>query len=159
MQGISAYLLQVTAAAVICGIFKSLLGKKGGATGLVRLLCAVFMTVTVLSPLTNLDVAGWFTNFTEYGTLAQTVVEDAKLSAERELASDIKQRTEAYILDKAKSFGMTVNVEVAVTAGTVPMPSGVRIIGPVAPYAKARLSSWLQEEMGIPLEDQEWANS
>ena len=89
MQGVSAYLLQVTAAAVICGIFKSLLGKKGGTAGLVRLLCAVFMTVTVLSPLTKLDVAGWFTNFTEYGTLAQTVVEDAKPSAERELASDI----------------------------------------------------------------------
>lgn len=159
MQGISAYLLQVTVAAVICGVFKSLLGKKGGAAGLVRLLCSVFMTVTVLSPVTKLNVTDWFINFTEYGTLAQAVVENAELTAERELASSIKQRTEAYILDKANSFGLTVTVEVTVTTGAVPVPSGVRITGAVAPYAKARLSSWLQEEMGIPLEDQEWVNS
>jgi hypothetical protein len=159
MERIGAYLLQVTAAAVISGVLKTIVGQKGSAASLVRILCAVFMALTILSPLTGIDPERWSVRFTDFGDDAQAVVEDAKLTVQKELATDIKKRTEAYILDKAKSFGVTISVEVSVSSESVPVPTGVRIAGAVPPYTKERLSLWLREELGIPLEEQEWANS
>ena len=159
MERIGAYLLQVTAAAVICGVLKTIAGQKGSTASLVRILCAVFMALTILSPLTGIDPERWNVSFSDFGDDAQAVVEDAKLAVQKELATDIKERTEAYILDKAKSFGLAVSVEVSVSSESIPAPTGVRITGAVPPYAKERLSLWLREELGIPLEEQEWANS
>lgn len=159
MERIGAYLLQVTAAAVICGVLKTIVGQKGTTASLVRILCAVFMTLTILSPLAGIDPERWSVSFADFGDDAKAVVEEAKLSVQKELATDIKERTEAYILDKAKSFGMAISVEVSLSSERIPTPSSVRITGAVPPYAKERLSLWLREELGIPLEEQEWANS
>ena len=158
MERIGAYLLQVTAAAVICGILKTIVGQKGSTASLVRILCTVFMALSMLSPLVGIDQGRWDVSFSNFGDDAKSVVEGAKLTAQKELSTDIKKRTEAYILDKANSFGVTTSVEVFVSPEDLPVPTGVRITGAVPPYTKERLSIWLREELGIPLEEQKWVN-
>lgn len=159
MYRIAAYLLQVTAAAVICGTLKTISGEKGANAQLIRILCGIFMAITILSPLKGFDLEWWKADFTDYRGQAQSVIEDVKTSVGNELAESIRFHAETYILEKAKSLGVTPQVEVFVSLDTVPVPTGVRIIGPVPPYARGRLSSWICEELGIPMEEQEWVNS
>lgn len=159
MHSVASYLLQVTAAAVVCGTLKMVVGTKGSTASLIRIFCAVFMAVTILRPITGIDMERCFTDFTNFDMEAQNVVDEAKLSIGKELSEDIKKRTEAYILDKAGSYGVQISAEVWVSSDTTPVPVRVRICGPVPPYAKERLSTWLRDELGIPLEEQEWGNS
>ena len=71
----------------------------------------------------------------------------------------IKEETEAYILDKAASLGVTLSVEVMVEDGNVPRLSGVQLSGQVSPYARQQLSTWISNDLGISKENQKWIGS
>ena len=55
MDSIRQYLLSITAAAVICAIINALSGKKGTTSAVVKLLSGLFLTLSVISPLLNLE--------------------------------------------------------------------------------------------------------
>ena len=73
--------------------------------------------------------------------------------AEQELRRIIIARTQTYIMDKAASFGVTVDVEVVLNEYT---PQSVILKGSVSPGAKAQLTAWITENLGIPKEAQQW---
>ena len=58
MEGIREYLIQVTAAALICGIINTIVGKKGSVAATVRVMTVILMTVTMASPLVKLRISG-----------------------------------------------------------------------------------------------------
>ena len=68
----------------------------------------------------------------------------------------IKARTQAYILDKARSLDVALTVEVFLDDATIPAPCGVRIEGAISPYAKKVLSQMMKDDLGIPPEEQIW---
>ena len=53
------------------------------------------------------------------------------------------------------SFQAPMDVEVILNHDDTPVPAAVIMKGSVSPYAKQILSSWLQDEMGIPRENQQ----
>ena len=156
MEQIRQYILSVTASAVLCGIISGLLGKKGTTAAIGRLLCGIFLAITVLKPLMTLSISE-ITSFTDSYTA------DARAAAEsgEELANDamgdiIMQQTQAYILDKADALGVSVSVEVQLSKDTPPIPESVTISGSISPYQRKQLSSLLEEDLGIPEENQVW---
>jgi hypothetical protein len=72
------------------------------------------------------------------------------------MAERIIQQTQAYILDKARSLDAELTVEVFLGDGTIPVPIGVRLEGNISPYARKLLSQMLQDDLGIPAEEQIW---
>ena len=56
MEGIKAYVLSVTAGAILCGLVTSLSGKKGVQKGVIRLLTGAFLIVTVIAPLAKVKI-------------------------------------------------------------------------------------------------------
>lgn len=47
MESIRQYLLSITAAAVICSLITGIMGKKGTYAAIVRMLCGLFMAITM----------------------------------------------------------------------------------------------------------------
>ena len=70
------------------------------------------------------------------------------------LSAIIEDRTEAYILDKAKQLGLACRVEVTAAVGEsgIPLPDRVVIGGP---YSR-ELAVCVEEEVGIPAEKTIW---
>lgn len=156
MDEIRAYLLRITAAALLCGILTKILGKKGMLTTTVKLITGVFMALTVVGPLVSirLDTLDEFTEGISYD--ASAAVAEGEISAMETMSEIIKQQTQAYILDKAETLGAQLSVEVILSEDTPPVPCAVRITGKISPYGKSVLSAYINDDLGIGVEDQIW---
>lgn len=157
MDGIRKYLLLVTAAAVACAMVSTLMGKKGGTAAVIKMLCGLFLTFCVISPIVNLERID-FSMFTD------SLSENAALAASsgETMAADaigdiIKTRTQAYILDKAASMDLDIAVEVILDSANPPQPCAVVIQGAVSPYAKEVMSQYIADNLAIAKEDQQWS--
>lgn len=156
MDGIREYLISVTAAAVLCGILKSLIGEKGNSAAHVRLICGIFLALTVIRPLKEL-------NLRDFSLLPAGLMEEARATSgegeeyTRQAKEDlIKQQCEAYILDKAQTLEASIQVEILISQEGEPIPAGSIITGNLSPYARNQLSKTLEKDLGIPQEDQKW---
>lgn len=135
---------------------QTLVGKKGSCAVLVRLIGGLFLTFTVIAPVADIDLDAVFDapwDFQEQGSAAAVY---GQQMAQEEMASIIKRKCEAYILDKAEAYQTQLEVEVTLNQDEIPIPCSVRLQGNASPYAKASLQQWLQEDMGIPKENQVW---
>lgn len=153
MEQIKGYLISVTAAALICGAVSTLIGKTGSTSKLIKLLCGLFLTATVIKPVAELKLDEIYA-FTEQLELSSNLaVSNGEEMASDEMKRIIKEKTEAYILDKAKVLGADVEVEVMLADM---IPAGVCIEGEVAPFARTSLSACISQDLGIPPEEQIW---
>lgn len=156
MQAIGQYLLSVSGVAILCSILLRLLEGKGGDAALVKMLCGIFMTLTVVSPFTQVRISDFANLLPDITTDAEAAVADGELNAKNALAACITERLEAYILDKAAGMDVALTVEVELTGDTIPFPKCVRLSGDVSPYAKSRLQSMIANDLGIDKENQLW---
>lgn len=156
MDFMGQYLLQLTAAGLIGGGVRRLLPEKGTAAAVGRLLTGLFLAFTVIAPLKSLSLPPWEQGLDDLRRQAQVWVDSGTESAAQALRAGIKQRTQAYILDKAAAYGCQITVEVSLSEDPIPVPAAVWIQGNVAPYAKGRLETMLTEELGIAKEAQQW---
>lgn len=156
MESIRQYILSVTAAAVICGIISALLGKKGTTGAIGKLLSGIFLAMVILRPLGKISLSD-LTEFTDsYAFQANCIAQEGESLANEALADIIKERTQAYILDKADALGVSVSVEVQLSRGTPQLPETVTVRGAVPPYQRRQLMDVLENDLGIPEEKQIW---
>lgn len=156
MEEIRGYVLGIFCAAMICAVAKMLIGKEGPVAGAVCMAAGVFMILSVVRPWTTLKMPDWDLMAEGYTQQAQEICTQAQIQAQDALRVSIKQRTEAYILDKAESLGAQLVVEVSVEGAEIPVPGAVRISGRITPYAKQMLETMLTQELGIEPEEQTW---
>lgn len=156
MEGFGAYILSVVASAVICGSVRAFFDKKGASDTLIRSVCGIYMAFILIAPLKNVDFSVYADYFSGFNEEADAVVnrgEEMALSYQREI---IKERIEAYILDKAVSLGAEVSVFVTLSDTAPPKPIKISVKGAVSPYVKSVLKAYLKEQFGIPEEAQTW---
>lgn len=152
MTAVKGYILSVTAAAMVCAIVSRLAGKNGTGT-IIKVLSGLFLTLTVLKPLVQLEINRVSFIAETFHEQAEEAAAYGELASKKMLDGIITEELQAYILDKAKEFGVEPEVELELTDG---IPSGIRLSGNVSPYSRSQLSQWLREELGIPLEAQFW---
>ena len=114
------------------------------------------MAFVVISPLKQIrlgDYIGFYDSFLYDAQAASAIGEQ---QTEDALADIIKQRSEAYILDKAQAMGVNLDVEITLSRDDLPVPVSARIGGTVSPFIKLRLQRLLTEELGIAKENQLW---
>ena len=150
------YLMKLIAAAILCAIATGLAGGETGAGKVVRLMASVFMVATILSPLVRLEL-------TDLDGLLEGISADASAAAaagengaRESMAQIIKSETEAYILDKAESYGAQLAVEVTLTDSGIPTPVSVTLRGQFSPYARQQLTRLIEEGLEIGQEEQTW---
>ena len=155
MNSIKAYVLRIIIVAVVCSITSSLLKEKTASGKMVNLLCGILMAITILSPIVSISFRNVTDFYYDISTNAERYVNDGKTAAQEEAANIIKSQTEAYILDKAKSMGLEVAVEVELDDDDS-IPCGVIITGAISPYLKGVLAAYIEETIGISKENQQW---
>ena len=156
MTDLRSYFLSVISAALITAIVRRLMGDKGSAAAVCKLMSGLVLTFTVLSPLVNLNLSGMngFTDAYAYDA-QQAVTFGTQISADA-LEKSIKEKTEAYILDKAKQYDAELSVQVMLTDETIPKPKSVVISGNISPYAKNALQNIIRTDLGVDKEYQIW---
>lgn len=146
------YLLSVTCAAFLCAIIRSVAGEKGQ----IRLLCGIFLGITVIRPLGQIRLSDYLPASGELSAQAALAAQSGEEYSYRSMADIISDRTEAYILDKASDWGVSLRVEVTAEGDVIPAPVSVRIWGNVSPYIKGLLQDMIQTDLGITTEAQIW---
>ncbi len=150
------YILRIIAAAILCALVKSFAGKSSAVNAILKTICGVFLTLTILSPIVHFN----FTTITDqidfFSSDAQRSVEAGVQLTDSSLRSSIKQQTEAYILDKAASLDAALTVEVTLSGDELPTPCSVILEGRISPYAKSRLAELISDDLGISKENQTW---
>ena len=156
MEALGKYILSVTAAAILFGILQSFISSKSSCGVLLKLIGGLFLTFTIITPIADVNIDALFDtswDFTVQGTAAAAQGQEI---AQEEFQGIIKQKCEAYILDKAEAYHAQLEVEVTLNQDDMPIPTAVRLQGSVSPYTKTSLQQWLEEDMGIPKENQVW---
>lgn len=155
MTGIQSYFLSVIAAGLVCSILQSLAGKNGTGGAVLKLTAGIFLSLTVLGPVVRLNFDHLFLSTEQFLQSASQAAGEGEKIAEETMSSIIMERTEAYILDKAKSMGVSLCVSVTLSPDTL-APVRVELDGAVSPYAKMRLQEMISDELGISKENQIW---
>jgi len=156
MSSIREYLLGIVAAAILCAIVSQLAGRDGFLGSAVKLITGVFMLIALVSPVMKLRIRMPSEIFTDISQQADQITTSAVDSAQESVSAIIKEQTQAYILDKAKSYGLDMSVEVTLSDAQIPEPISVKLSGKVSPYNKKILSEVIEKDLGIPTEAQIW---
>lgn len=156
MDDIRQYALSVTAAAVFCGILSSLLTESKTKT-LIHLVFGIFLSIAVIRPFTNIDISCISEFPSLFSDIAQPPVADGENMAELAVADIIKEETEAYILDKAAELNADIQAEIILSDDDPPVPFAAKLYGKTTPYVRRQLQIFLQSELGISKENQQWS--
>ena len=158
MDAVRRYLFSLCAAALLCSLVRALV-PKGRMKSICSLLCGMLLAMTALSGL-----AGWaLEDVAEELSRMRIAAEEARTGVEirnREaLQAIIKQKTEAYIWDKAQELGLAVAIDVTVAEdASYPYPAAVRITGSFSEMQRQSLTRYIEENLAIGKEQQTWTN-
>ena len=153
MDGARQYILSLTAAALFCVILTGIVGKKGPFSNIMGLLIGVFMAVVLIRPVLDIHIQSPERFLDELHTSAQEAVAMGLETAEEELETGIKERLTAYIQAEAQNLGCDLDVDLSLEEN---LPQQVTLMGAISPYAKSKLSAWLEKNLQILPEDQVW---
>ena len=153
MDGLRQYVISVTSAALICSILLGLM-QKGPAKELIKLLCGLFPAFTVIRPLSQLDIDALIDFSWPYTQEAEEAAAVGEDLARKTMAGIIKAESEAYILDKAA--GLNAELAIDITISDAQVPVSAEICGEVSPYARQKLETILETDLGITKENQIW---
>ena len=154
IDSIRSYMITVMSAAAICTVINKITEKQGAVSAVIKIISGLFLAISVLSPVLNISfepVWEYFDNIHEESSYISDVG-IAEVNTEKE--GIIKSTLEAYILDKAKTLGLSIEVTMELNNEMIPV--GVKIHGSASPYAKRQLEAFIADTLGIPKEDQSW---
>ena len=155
MRALAEYIISVSAAALICGILNSMM-LKGTAKEVLKLVSGLFLAFCVIRPVSDIRLP-------ELADIGESIREEAAsaVTAGEEMAMDsardsISEQLEAYILDKAASLGLDIQVEVFLTQDETFLPESVTVRGSGTARQKKELMEEITDALGITQEDITW---
>ena len=156
MGDIRQYLLTIITAAIICAVVNTIMENKGTITAITKMLTGLFLTVAVVSPLVSVQLSDFSGYVRGLDAAANEAVSRGEEMAQNATAAIIIEKTEAYILDKAASLELNIEVEVRLSSTNPLTPETVYLKGSISPYAKECLRQYISNDLGIPGENLIW---
>lgn len=156
MDSIREYLITVIAAAIICSVSSILISKNTTNAAIIRLLTGIFLSITVISPLANIQLTDLTTYYSNIQSDSETLIAQGENAAAAAAGDIIKERIETYVITKAAAMDVSVTAEVEITGTDPPQPASIKITGTVPPYKKSVLQTLITDELGIPEANQMW---
>ena len=156
MGAMGRYILGIGAAALIIAILTGMTDRKSATGTLIRMVFGLFLAIVAIKPVANLNY-DYLEGFVyRYDSAAEAAATNGMKLAEEARLELIKEKAEAYILDKARLYGLKLSVQVTLSQGEIPEPDSVTICGEASPYARTKLTAAIADELGIPKERQVW---
>ena len=154
MESIRQYILSVICVVFLCGVAQIFVSDSKNT--LVRFASGLIITAAVLSPVLNADDFSMDLFFDEISANSEWVVKEGELAALRTTSEFIKEKTESYILDKARELDTQITVDVKLTDDQMPVPTEITVCGNLSPYVKRQLSDQIRNDLGIDEGNQIW---
>lgn len=155
MEALRSYGLSLICGAMICGIFTGIV-QDGLFQKQIQLLCGLFLALTIVKPLVQLDLPSLDGLLEPFGTAAEEAAADGVIIYQQAIAQSIQEEAEAYICSKASALEADLCVRVSLRDDTPPVPNRVILEGEISPEKMDALQTILEEELHIPKERQTW---
>lgn len=157
-EALRTYLLSVVAACLLSASLMALV-PKGAVHRTLSFLCGLIVILAAIGPVAKIN----FSRMSQELSRVQIESDEASSGIEidnRDLISAIiKEKAEAYILDKAKGLGFHPTVQVEMEDGEdYPYPAGVSLKGACTEQQKMELSEIIEQDLAIPKASQEWSS-
>jgi len=156
---IRIWVLGLTGAAFLAAIAMTLT-PKGRPRSVVGLVAGLVTVVALIAPILEFDYAAFAQNVSGFEVSLEARTEEWELQQERLTSLIIRERSEAYILDKAESLGL-VGLDIEVATARSPdgwhYPYRVWVSGTYTSSQQRALSEFLAGTFGIPAERQYWS--
>lgn len=152
MEQIGRYLLQIVAAAILCGIVGSLCNGSA-LDSLIRLVLAAVILLAVTKPIRSLRFSDIDLDFDTIAARGEQIIAQGEKSAKNAMSEIISEKVNAYVETKAACWGADIRVQTAVKNG---IPNTITIAGEVSPYVRTQLTSWIEAEIGVKGEALDW---
>jgi len=154
MDEVYQYILLVICTVMLCGIVVLIFPEKENT--LIKLVTGLAVTGVVLSPLFEQNTWNIEEYFDHFSVDPGVVTSDGEEMARQTSAMFIKEKTEAYVLNKAAEFGADIDVDIMLSDQSLPVPKEITVSGSVSPYVKKQLSTVIERELGIAENVQLW---
>ena len=155
MQAIGEYLIGVTAAALLCAVVGKL-SISGLSGAVIKMMCGVFMALAMVAPWAKIRLTVPLDLVLDAQEEAASLVSQGENSARETMAGIISEGVRSYILDKAGTMGLDLEVTVKLSDEDIPVPVAVTLKGEISPYHKGVLGDAIRDDLGIGKEVQTW---
>ena len=156
MSEIRTYVISIIAASLISAAAIGITNKMELVGMITKLLTGLFLAVTILSPICRYSSFNILQYYRNVALDTDEIISQGQEFLDSERAQFIKERTEAYILSKADSMGVALDVDIILSDVSPNIPIGITIDGEVSPYVKQKLQKIITEDLGIQEASQVW---
>lgn len=156
MDATRQYILSVLSAAIITSLVVRFTSKQEAVAGIIKMIASVFLTITVISPVIKMQIQDVSDYMGALDVDAKDIISEAKAQAENETVSIILNKAQAYIEDKAATYGVEITATVSITEPDSLKPDTIAIEGKVSPYIKEILQDVITDDLGIQEDKQIW---
>lgn len=153
MDALREYVCSIVIAVLISSILLALV-RDIQESAFLRLLCGLFLTICVIGPISAVDMENLLLDFSFYSENAGLIAAAGEQMQESAIEEIIKERVEAYILDKAREHNADIHVEIILNREMI--PSEVRLTGEISDQGRKWMESMLESDLGITKEHQIW---
>ncbi len=158
MEALGAWVRTLVIGAVFCAVVLALV-PEGGEKRALRFVCSAVLILLLLGPLASLEPGKLGALLEDAEALEGDVGELAGEAGKESRIALIRQGTEEYIWDAARSLGIG-RLGIRLTfdeRGEIPVPRTISLSGSWTEEQQSRLSLLLEGELGIPPERQNWS--
>lgn len=148
MTSVGEYLLSVIAAAIVCSMISALLPGKNAVNAIIKVTSGVLLTVTVVSPIIQLDFTGLTGTITDYFNDGKAIASYGQAICQEDICEIIEGRFVEYINQMADENGVKLNVQIVVDSALL-KPTQIVLTGAVSPYVKQKMQNSITKELGI----------
>lgn len=156
MNEIKPYILSVVSVALLCSTASKIYPGEGASRQLIKSISGMLLLLTIARPIFHISYTGPRFLPHSFSEDAASAVGEGKAQMVLALQNSIKQRAQAYILDKAADYGAQIDVDICLSNDDMPVPISAVIVGDVSPYVKAQLEHILLKDLGIAAKEQIW---
>lgn len=154
MNWLRSWILGLAAAALLCAVCLELT-PKGAVKSVQRFLCALVMTLSLISPLLRLQGANYALALARYRSLAQSITARTEEISRSFSRTYIEEECRAYILDKAQELALELHDAVVTLRWSGEgfwYPVRVQLEGDYHPA----LSQIIEADLGLGRKEQQW---
>lgn len=150
------YLLSVVASSLLLTVILATV-PKGTIYKIAGIAGSLLVVLSVVSPLIKIDSASIAAAISKFSVETDELQRGIEIGNHRLLCEVISEKCETYILDKASSMGMTIEVEIMLEEDAeYPYPIGVALRGTWSAQEQKTLSAYISDGLGVPEQQQEW---
>lgn len=147
------YIISVIVCTLCCGLISSMTSGSGQEK-LIHFICGVIVVVTVLRPISAIELPSLSACLDDYRYSAQEYVHIGENLTKAEQERYIKEACEAYICSVAEDLVADISVHVQVDTNL--MPAAAEITGRFNGEVRNEMEHILETDLGITKENQLW---